>query len=384
VVSTGERGEYVLPLLPVGAYSVQIEATGFQTFRQERVELSANENVRVDTQMKVGAISDSVLVTAEAPQVDSRSSVVGTLIDSRRVVDIPINGRNVLGLASLLPGVSQLSAPQSFTGDRDGATIAISGSRPTQNAFLFDGGFFNALFRNSGLNYPPPDALPAAKPKLVQNQFGGTLGGPIRKNKLFLFGPYEGLRIRPATLAASSFPLTAAERAGDFSASTAAIRDPLTNQPFPNKQIPVSRFDPVSAQILSKGLMPLPNLPGGQYRTKYPSPQDNNNLLVRTDYSAGAHTMEGRYYWNKAKASTYSGDIPSYFPPRVGAVGAPVECLRICAGRLESQQTPDVEPGAALRTSAAMGAAGRPVEHVPRRAEVHEDPHRADGDCVPG
>ena len=371
-VSSGERGEYVLPLLPVGTYTVQVEVQGFQTFRQEQIEVTANENVRVDSQMKVGAVSDSVLVTAEAPQVDSRSSVVGTLIDSRRVVEIPINGRNVMGLASMLPGVSQVTAPQTFTGDRDGATIAISGARPTQNAFLFDGGFFNALFRNSGLNYPPPDALqevkvltnsfgaeygrnagavfnvvtrsgtnelhgsgweffrnhnlnarnffaPAAKPKLIQNQFGGTLGGPIRKNKLFLFGSFEGLRIRPATLAASSFPLTAAERAGDFS-SAATLRDPLNGQPFANKQIPVSRFDPVAAQILSKELMPLPNLPGGQYRTTYPSPQDNNNLMVRGDYASAAHTLEARYYWNKSKASTYSGDIPTYLPQGQGGL----------------------------------------------------------------
>ena len=372
-VTAGDRGEYVVPLLPVGAYSVQIEAAGFQAFRQEPIELTTNENVRVDAQLKVGGVTDTVLVTAEAPQVDSRSSVVGTLIDSRRVVEIPINGRNVLGLATMLPGVSQVSAPQSFTGDRDGATVAISGARPTQNAFLFDGGFFNALFRNSGLNYPPPDALqevkvltngfgaeygrnagavfnvvtrsggnelhgsgweffrnhnlnarnffaPSAKPKLIQNQFGGTLGGPIRKNKLFVFGSVECLRIRPATLVASSFPLTAAERGGDFSAGAAAIRDPLGNQPFPNKQIPVSRFDAVAAQILSKELMPLPNLPGGQYRTTYPSPQDNNNLMVRSDYSAGKHTLEGRYYWNKAQTSTYSGDVPSYLPQAQGGL----------------------------------------------------------------
>ncbi len=365
-VISGERGEYVVPLLPVGAYTIQIEAQGFQAFRQDQVALTANENVRVDSQLNVGAVSDSVQVTGEAPRVDSRSSVVGTLIDSRRVVEIPINGRNVMGLATLLPGVSQVTAPQTFAGDRDGATIAISGSRPTQNAFLFDGGFFNAVFRNTGLNYPPPDALqevkvltnsfgaeygrnagavfnvvtrsgtndlhgsgweffrnhnlnarnffaPAARPKLVQNQFGGTLGGPIRKNKLFLFGSFEGLRIRPTTLSASSFPITAAERAGDFS-SAATVRDPLNNQPFPNNQIPLSRFDPVAAQILSKEMMPLPNLAGGQYRTTYPTPQDNNNLMLRGDYSAGAHAIEARYYWNEAAALTSAGDIPSYLP----------------------------------------------------------------------
>ena len=140
-----------------------------------------------------------------------------------------------------------------------------------------------------------------------------------KKNKLFVFGSYEGLRIRPATLAASSYPLTAAERAGDFSSSP-TVRDPLNNQPFPNKQIPLSRFDPVAEQMLSKNVMPLPNLPGGQYRVTYPSPQDNNNILVRSDYSAGAHTLEGRYFWNKASSSTYSGDVPAYLPQSTGGL----------------------------------------------------------------
>jgi len=144
-VTTSESGEYVVPLLPVGAYSLRVEAQGFQTFRQEHIELTASENVRLDARLQVGAASDSIVVTADAPQVDSRSSVVGTLIDSRRVTEIPTNGRNVMGLAILLPGMSQVTAPQTFTGDRDGAMVAISGSRSTQNLFLFDGGFFNAL-----------------------------------------------------------------------------------------------------------------------------------------------------------------------------------------------------------------------------------------------
>ncbi len=371
-VATNDRGEYVLPLLPVGRYTISVEVKGFTPFKQQQVELTASDNVRVDAELKVGGIAESIEVTAEAPQVDSRSSTLGTLIDSRRLLEIPINGRNVMGLAVMLPGVSQVSAPQTFTGDRDGPTVSISGSRPTQNAFLFDGGFFNALFRNSGLNYPPPDALqemkvltngfsaeygrnagavfnvvtrsgtnewhgsaweflrnhnlnarnffaPSQKPKLIQNQFGGTVGGPILKNKLFIFGSYEGLRIRPATLVTAAFPLTAAERTGDFSASATAVRDPLTGQPFPNKLIPTSRLDAVSANILSTR-MPLPNSPDGQYITTFPSPQDNNNVLVRTDYSAGSHTLEGRYYWNRASSATYTGNIPSYMPTAQGGL----------------------------------------------------------------
>ncbi len=370
--ATDSRGDYVLLLLPIGAYTIQAEAQGFKTFRQEGVTLNANENVRVDAQLAVGSISESVSVTAEAPLVDSRSSTVGTLIDPRRVLDLPINGRNVIALAGLLPGVSQVSAPQTFTGDRSGPTVSVSGSRTTQNLFLFDGAPFNAVFRNTGMNYPPPDALqevkvltnsfsaeygrnagsvfnvitksgtnevhgslweflrnhklnarnffaPSVKPQLIQNQFGAAAGGPIRKNRLFVFGSYEGLRVRPAALNTAAFPLTSAERAGNFAGGPAA-RDPLTGQPFPGNQVPVSRFDPVVNNVFSKNLMPLPNRPDGQLVDTFATPEDNDAFLVRLDYSRGKHTSEARYNYSRAKATDYGGNVPSYLPLHRGAI----------------------------------------------------------------
>ena len=138
------------------------------------------------------------------------------------------------------------------------------------------------FFRNHNLN--ARNFFAPSTPKLIQNQFGGTLGGPIKKNKLFAFGSYEGLRVRPATLVTSPFPLTEAERQGVF---TTPVRDPLTNQPFPGNRIPPERFDPVANEILKRNLMPLPNSPDGQYITTFASPQDNNNILARLDYNAG-------------------------------------------------------------------------------------------------
>lgn len=366
-VNTSERGEYVIPLLSIGVYTITVEAAGFTSFLREGVELTANENVRVDAQLTLSGTTESIQVTSEAPLVDSRSSVMATAIDSRRVTELPTNGRNVVQLAALLPGVTQVSAPQTFTGDRDGPRVSISGSRSTQNLFLFDGSFFNALFRNSGLNYPPPDALQEVKvlmnsfsseygrnsgavfnvvtrsgtneihgnvweffrnqklnarnffapsnPKLIQNQFGGTLGGPIKKNKLFVFGSYEGLRVRSDRLVTSAFPLTAAERQGNFAT---AVRDPNNNQPFAGNQIPATRFDRVANEILTKNIMPLPNQADGQYVTVEPFPQDNGNFLVRVDYNFGNHTVDGRYYWNNATNLTYGGQIPSYFPQGLG------------------------------------------------------------------
>ena len=366
-VSTDTQGSYVFPLLPIGTYTVKIEVSGFKTFQQSGIELSTNDNARVDAQLELGNTTQSVSVTAEAPLVDSRSSTVGTLIDSRRLTELATNGRNIISLAGTLPGVASISAPQTFTGDRSGPTLSVSGSRGNQNLFLFDGAQFNAVFRNTGLNYPPPDALqevkvltnsftaeygrnagavfnvvtksgtnqlhgstweflrnqklnsrsefaPTLKPQLIQNQFGAAAGGPIRKDKLFVFGSYEGLRVRPAALGTSAFPLTAAERAGDFSAATGALNDPLTGAPFPGRQIPANRFDPIAKALIAPNYMPLPNGPNGVLITTFPQPQNNDQGVTRVDYNLGRHTIDGRYNYNLAQQISTAGNVPTYLP----------------------------------------------------------------------
>ena len=147
---------------------------GFKRYEQNGIELSANDNVRVDVNWNLGNITDSVSVTAEAPMVDSRSSTVGTLIDCRRLVDLATNGRNIISLAGTLPGRRSISAPQTFTGDTQRSHLYVSGSRGNQNLFLFDGTQFNAVFRNTGLNYPPPDALQEVK--VLTNSFTAEYG----------------------------------------------------------------------------------------------------------------------------------------------------------------------------------------------------------------
>src|SRR6266545_7193830 len=98
----------------------------------------------------------------------------GMQIDSRRLAELATNGRNIIALAGTLPGVTSVSAPQTFTGDRSGPTLSVSGSRGNQNLFLFDGQQFNAVFRNTGLNYPPPDALQEVK--VLTNSFTAEYG----------------------------------------------------------------------------------------------------------------------------------------------------------------------------------------------------------------
>lgn len=116
--------------------------------------LDANENVGVNAALAIGSINQEVTVKAEAPLVDSRSSTVCTLIDGPRRTELPTNGRNVISLATLVPGVSDVRAPQTFTADRSGPGVAMSGT-PGQD--------YRAVFRDSGLNYPRPDAPAGVK-----------------------------------------------------------------------------------------------------------------------------------------------------------------------------------------------------------------------------
>ena len=367
-VEAGAAGNYVVDLLPVGRYTVEVRMPSFKDFRREGITLNAEQNVRVDVQMEIGSVNEVVSVSGDAPQVDSRSAELGATLDTRRVDDLPINGRNVVSLAALLPGVSSVSAPQTFTNDRNGPTFTTSGSRANQNYFLLDGGNFNSLFRNTGLNYPPPDALEEVHiltsnytaefgrnggtvlnvvtksgtnsfhgdvweylrnsdlnarsffaisvPKQTNNQFGGTLGGPLKKNRLFFFAAYEGLRNRQYTVSSNDVPLTANERNGIF---TSNIKDPLTGKSFPNAIIPVSRIDPVAATILSK-FIPFANTPTGQYVVNVPAPQNNDDGLIRVDATFNRHTIDARYFANEAFSQAVSGDLPSYEQTAVNAL----------------------------------------------------------------
>jgi outer membrane receptor protein involved in Fe transport len=363
-VTTEANGQYVFSTLPIGTYEIRVTASGFQQFHRAAVTLDANDNVRLDAALAVGSVNESITIMAEAPLVDSRSAVVGSLIEGRRLTDLPTNGRNVISLAALLPGASQVSAPQTFTGDRSGPTVSMSGTRANYNLFLFDGQEYQALLRDTGLTYPPPDALQEVKvltsnfsaeygrnaggvfnvvtksgtnhwhgalwefvrnsdfnarnlfapsnPQLAQNQFGAAAGGPIKEDKLFVFASYEGLRIRQGALATGAFPLTAAERSGNF-AGQKPITDPLNGSPFPNNQIPTARFDPVAQSILSKGLLPLPNAGGGSLSQLFPQPQNNDQGLVRLDYNLSSkHLLTGRYNHNYATQITYAGQVPTY------------------------------------------------------------------------
>jgi hypothetical protein len=152
-------GYYVFNAMPPGEYRVAAEAAGFQKLVRADLSLSTNQNLRVDMSLQVGQLTETIEVRGTAPLVDTRSPAPAGLVDDRRVVDLPINGRNVIGLARLLSGVLSVSAPQQLSDARSGPIMNVNGSLDTQNLFTFNGGIFINPSRNTGMNYPPPDAL---------------------------------------------------------------------------------------------------------------------------------------------------------------------------------------------------------------------------------
>ena len=177
-VKTSKSGEYTLPSLPVGTYTLTVTAPGFETYVASNILVDANKEVKIPAKLTVGSQGESVNVDAGGATLDTNSGTVGTLIDNKLVENLPIDGNNVVALAGLLPGVTDLNAPATNTSDRSGPTYSVSGSRNTQNLMLFDGLMWNNLFFNTGINFPPPHALQEISVQLnnFKAQYGRNAG----------------------------------------------------------------------------------------------------------------------------------------------------------------------------------------------------------------
>ncbi len=300
---TDESGNYVITLLPVGTYEVAAEHPGFKKAVASGVVLEVDERVRVDLTLEVGEITDVVEVTGAAPLVQVETSEVGSVIEERRVTELPLNARNFLQLALLAPGAveaAQETGASRFTVSGGGLTVNINGGRDDQNYYMIDGVSnmdvsFNNMniplsvdaiqefkvkgsqysaeygnlsggqvsvstkagsneFHGTAFEFLRNDALdarnffdPSDVPPFKQNQFGFSIGGPIVKDRTFFFGNYEGLRIRQSITETSTLPTEAMIR-GDFS-GLPPIFDPLTTRPDPNDPTKFIR-DPFPGNII--------------------------------------------------------------------------------------------------------------------------------------
>jgi hypothetical protein len=364
-VQTDAAGTYTIPLLPIGTkYRLTIEAAGFKTFSLTGLELQLNQSARVPVTLDVGSVSESINVESSAPLVDTTTSAGGDVVETKRIQELPLNGRNPLQLASLLPGVSVSRNPVAITsGNRNANFVNVNGSRSNETDYQLDGMRFAGAYNNSGLNYPSPDALQEFKlitnsysaeygyyagsiftavtrsgtnqihgalweffrndklnarnffaatvPVLRQNQFGASGGFPILKNRLFGFVSYQGLRIRGASLT-SSFPPTAEERRGIFPTT---IRDPRTNQPFPNNTIPADRFNPVAVRVLNDFIPVGPSTGGGLLVTSGSLPINANQWIGKMDANLSSRDSVNVSYFDDRTFSSSpfaSGPYPIY------------------------------------------------------------------------
>jgi Carboxypeptidase regulatory-like domain/TonB-dependent Receptor Plug Domain len=437
---TGADGTYSILSLQPGRYQIEVTQTSFKTTKQE-VTLEVAQTADLNFSLEPGAVSETVTVTFDVPQVESNTSAIGEVIQGREAVELPLNGRNVLELARLTPGVTQ-GIPGGFaTGvsgnaetyrarNTGGAALSINGQRTQANNFLLDGvdnneslvntinvfpsaeavqefrvqtsvasaefgrgggGIINSVvksgrnqfygsaflfLRNDDLDARP--TFEATKREFRRGQFGGTIGGPIWKDKAFFFGDYEGLRqFLPVSQDFAAVPTTAF-RNGDFSALATQLRDPLTAQnicvtgtttngilcangngvAFNRLDLlPGSRLNPVALRYLRA--FPLPNLPGFQsnYVTTRNETTNTDTFDIRGDVSlTESHQMFSRVSWGNFDQTTTSRlpALPAGFgsgtnPTRTKGVvvglnsvlsGSIVNELRVQANRIKYGYTP--------------------------------------------
>ncbi len=367
------EGRFVFPLLAPGSYTITAEAPGFKTFRDESVRLQVAQAAQVTIQLELGSVSESVEVTSSVTPLVAESVAQGTVISEEKIMALPLNGRQFINLALLVPGANAggRTVQQNAVRLNQTGGFSVSGGRTNNNAFLLDGAAntdpdYNSLsyspiidaigefqvqtaqfsakygrasggqvnvvtksgsnefhgtawnfLRNRVFDARPFNLNQSRLPKYQQNQFGASAGAPVVKNKVFVFGAYEGLRIRQAAAGLTTVAVpTAAQRAGDFSGFAPGIFDPDTlangvRQPFPGNRIPESRINPLTRA--AQAAMPLPTIGTNQYvNATGVLIQDADNYSLRGDWVVNEKTtLFGRFsLWDEGNV------IPDVVPDR--------------------------------------------------------------------
>ena len=372
---SGPDGTYVLPDLPVGPYKLQVQASGFETYVQSGIVLEVSNNVAINVALHVGQIKQEVEVAANATMVQTNTTSVSQVVDQARIVDLPLNGRIATSLV-MLAGAANDTAP--YYSDLQGSknyfsadNISVAGGQADGTNYLMDGAEQMDAFSWVNLPYPFPDALQefsvetsslsarygfqggatvngitksgtnqfhgdafefvrngdfdardfyaATQDTLRRNQFGGTIGGPIKKEKVFGFFGYQGTRIRTASPSNIAYVPTQAMLNGDFSALGSAacessgvaqtFTNPATGQPFTNNQVDPALFNPVALKLLK--YVPISSDPCGRYTYAIPTPQSEDQYIGRVDWNQSAkNSLSGRYFYaNYASPAFFNNDL---------------------------------------------------------------------------
>ena len=368
-VRTGPDGSYVLTNLPVGPYRIEVSKEGFSTFEQSGMTLQVDANPTLDLVLAVGATSEHVVVEANAALVETRSTGIGNVIDNQRVIEMPLNGRNPVELV-VLNGMASLPGNGAINNVRNYPNVVISvagGQGGNTIMYLLDGSLHEDPYNNLGLPLPFPDALQEFKLEtsalpsqygyhsgaavnavtksgsnqfhgdlfefvrngdlnardffaisrdtLKRNQFGGVVGGPIKKDKLFFFGGYQRTTQRSDPAQRQAFVPNAQMMSGDFTTlASTTCQKTAVNLPaslgFSGNKISPKSFSPVTTAI--EKTMPLSADPCGITTYGFVANRDEDLVTTRFDWQVSEkHTVFGRYIGaNLNVASTYDGKNP--------------------------------------------------------------------------
>ena len=377
---TSESGDYVFPELPVGTYSVSFDLTGFKNIVRKAVTLDVNQVITLNMTMQIGETKETVEVTSEAPLVDTTSTQLGTVVNDRAIVQLPLNERDTYQFLSLQPGVSSQTGADLYYGSSNVGSVSVNGGRGRSNNFSVNGGDANDMFANLPTVQPSPDSVEefriltntfdaeygrnsgsvvnvvtksgtnqlhgnvyefhrnrplnakgyfdTTKPAFIMNQFGGTLGGPIKKDRTFFFGSYEGLRRRQGQSGDVVAVPDALERVGDFSEGAPfngvignqTVADVLNTRAngqcatdianaggtspaagvayadiFPGNVIPASCQDPVAVDLLR--FVPGANTQNGFFQAVETGQDRSDQFTVRFDHHINAQQQLSIYYY---------------------------------------------------------------------------------------
>jgi len=346
---SNETGSFVLPNLPLGPYRIEAALPGFRTFVQTGIVLQVNGSVVVNPVLEVGQVSEQVEVQANAQQVETRSAGVGQVIETQRILELPLNGRNVTDLITLSGAAVQTGQSPGY-GMRTGVLIAVAGGQAFGVQYSLDGAPHIHTFDGTSLPLPFPDALQEFRfststqdasngmragaavnavvksgtnaihgnlfefvrnnkfnareyfalrdDGLKRNQFGGTIGGPIRKDKIFFFTGYQGTTIRQDPTSTIVFVPTPEMLTGDFTTFTSPAcqngRQVTLRAPFVNNRISPAAMSPAALKIAAK--LPKAQDSCGTYRTGNPVHENDLQVPVRIDYQVNdKQSLFGRY-----------------------------------------------------------------------------------------
>jgi hypothetical protein len=357
-VVTDESGAWVMPNLPIGPYRLEVMLQGFSTYVQTGIVLQVDTNPVINASLALGTVAETITVQAAAPLVDVRSAGIRDVVEQVRIVELPLNGRQVTDLIVLAGGAVN-TGRVSVLSSSNAVGISVAGGLRNGVQYILDGAVHNSTHDNTNLPFPFPDAmqefgvatggLAAANGThsgasvnavtrsgtnsfhgngfefvrdsrfnakgafapvgsdgvklsdgLNRNVFGGTLGGAMVKNKLFFFAGVERQRARQTTPDNLAFVPTAAMLAGDFTAPASpacrAAGQLTLRAPFVNNRIDPARFSPAAVKIANSGWLPTTTDPCGAVRFSAPMNSDQTQFVARVDYQVNAnHSMFGRY-----------------------------------------------------------------------------------------